>query len=73
MRERRRRHDQLIEERKIPKNKDRTQVIYVAVPRKDEPEEVVMEEFEFQLDAEGVNYEYQFGHTKLKIFDWRKY
>ena len=32
-----------------------------------------MEEFEFQLDAEGVNYEYQFGHTKLKIFDWRKY
>jgi len=32
-----------------------------------------MEEFVFELDAEGKDYYYQFGKTQLQIFDWRKY
>ena len=32
-----------------------------------------MEEFVFHLDEIGRNYEYHFGHTKLQVFDWRKY
>ena len=32
-----------------------------------------MEEFVFNLDKLGRNYEYYFGHVKLQIFDYRKY
>jgi len=32
-----------------------------------------MEEFIFTLDKLGRNYEYYFGHTKLQVFDYRKY
>ena len=32
-----------------------------------------MEEFVFNLDSLGLNYYYQFGHTALQVFDFRKY
>ena len=56
MRERRQRHKQLVEEKKIPAGKDRTFLIHVSVPAKQQDEasaKHIMEEFEFQLDAEG--------------------
>ena len=73
MRDRRRQYAKLIEEKKIPQSKDRTHVIYVAVPKKQDPQSVVMEEFEFQINSEGTHYEFSFGHIKLRVFDWRKY
>ena len=67
MRERRRHKEKMPEEeRKVPPGKDRTYLIYVSVPPKQDDKasgENVMEEFEFQLDESGKNYEYQFGHV----------
>ena len=61
--------------RKLPKGKDRTSTIYVQVPDDsgDQDQSIVMEEFVFNLDKLGRNYEYYFGHVKLQIFDYRKY
>ena len=60
MLERRRNHKQLVEEKKIPAGKDRTYLIYVSVPSKekdaDAENDLILEEFEFQLDTEGKHY-----------------
>ena len=71
--QRRKMHDELIEQKKMAATKDKTQTIYVEVPDKSNPEGVLMEEFVFELDETGKNYEYSFGHSKLQIFDYRKY
>ena len=43
------------------------------MPKKEDPQNVMMEEFEFLLNSEGTHYEFSFGHIKLRVFDWRKY
>lgn len=75
MRERRKQYEQLLAEKKIARGKDRTHVICVLVPTVDADADTsfLMEEFEFHLDKSGVNYEFQFGHSLLTVFDWRKY
>ena len=73
LRQRRKLHEELIEQKKMAATKDKTQTIYVEVPDKSNPEGVLMEEFVFELDDTGKNYEYSFGHSKLQIFDYRKY